>query len=94
MLCFFDMIVHQAHTFSDINDLLQVKPCGGGGTNYECIFEYVERNMDGNSLVNIVIFTDGEAEFLDERMANNIPVLWLFSEKGVRPGWGKYAYVE
>lgn len=94
VLCFFDMIVHQAHTFSDINDLLQIKPCGGGGTNYECIFEYVERNMDGNSLANIVIFTDGEAEFPDERMANNIPVLWLFSEKGVRPVWGKYAYVE
>lgn len=94
VLCFFDMRVYNPVYFSDIGNLLQIKPCGGGGTNYDCIFDYVGRTMTIGAPANIVIFTDGEATFPDESAANNIPVLWLFSNKGVRPAWGKYAYVE
>jgi len=94
VLCFFDMRVHNPMPFSDIGDLLRIKPCGGGGTNYDCIFDYVGRTMTIGAPANIVIFTDGEAEFPEESMANNIPVLWLFSNQGERPPWGKYAYVE
>lgn len=94
VLCFFDVRVHDSMLFSDIGSLFQIKPCGGGGTNYECIFDYVGRMISADALANIVIFTDGEATFPDESMANNIPVLWLFSNKSVRSPWGKYAYVE
>ncbi len=94
VLCFFDMRVYNPTYFSDIDDLIQIKPCGGGGTSYDCIFEYVGRDITGNVPANIVIFTDGEASFPEEAAANNIPVLWLFSDREVRPPWGKYAYVE
>ena len=93
-LCFFDQRVYKPIAFSDIDELLRVRPCGGGGTSYECIFDYVSKNMPNEAPANIVIFTDGDAHFPDETVANNIPVLWLFSDRGVRPPWGKYAYVE
>lgn len=94
VLCFFDVRVHNPMPFSDIEDLLRIKPCGGGGTNYDCIFDYVERIMRIGTPNNIVIFTDGVAKFPEESAANNIPVLWLFSNQGIKPPWGKYAYVE
>jgi len=94
VLAFFDVSVHTPKCFSDVGNLLQIKPCGGGGTNYKCIFDFVNRTMTNGTLANIVIFTDGKAEFPDVNIANNIPVLWLFSNKEVIPPWGKYAYVE
>lgn len=94
VLCFFDMVVHGQTYFSDVTDLLQIKPYGGGGTDFNCIFEYINRSFENSQITNVVIFTDGEAEFPDEGMASNTPVLWLFTEKGVKPPWGKYAYVE
>lgn len=93
VLAFFDMKVYTPVPFSDISDLLQIKPHGGGGTSFHCFFDYIKRNMLNNPPVNIVIFTDGQAEFPGELAANNIPVLWLFSDRGVTPPWGKYAYV-
>ena len=94
ILCFFDTRVHQPMPFSSIGDLLCIHPYGGGGTNYHCIFDYVSRTMTVGAPANIVIFTDGEAEFPKESAANNIPVLWLFSNQEVTPPWGKYAYVD
>ncbi|MDY4975828.1 MAG: VWA-like domain-containing protein [Clostridia bacterium] len=94
VLGFFDTRGYAPIHFSDISNLLQIKPHGGGATSFHCIFDYIERNMSNPPPVNIVIFTDGQAEFPDESAANNIPVLWLFSDKNVAPPWGKYAYVE
>ena len=41
VLCFFDVRVYSPVPFSDTGDLLRIKLCGGGGTNYDCIFDYV-----------------------------------------------------
>ena len=94
ILGLFDMKVHDPVRFSDVSDLLQIVPRGGGGTSFHCVFDYIKKNMMNDPPVNIVIFTDGHAEFPDESDADNIPVLWLFSDKGIVPPWGKYAYVE
>ena len=93
-LGFFDMRVYTPISFVDIGELLQIKPRGGGGTDFNCIFNYVRRNLTNDPPVDIVIFTDGQADFPDETAANNIPVLWLFSDRSVVPPWGKYAYVD
>lgn len=93
-LGFFDIRVYTPVRFSDIGDLLQIKPRGGGGTDFNCIFDYVQRNLTSDPPVDIVIFTDGKAEFPKETAAGNIPVLWLFSSKSAVPPWGKFAYVE
>ncbi|MDD6175999.1 MAG: VWA-like domain-containing protein [Firmicutes bacterium] len=92
ILGFFDMQVYPPVPFSNIGDLLQIRP-RGGGTSFHCVFDYIRRNMSDDPPVNIVIFTDGQAEFPDESAAGNIPVLWLFSDRRVVPPWGKYAYV-
>ena len=94
VLCFFDVKVHTPIYFSGIDDLLKMKPCGGGGTSYARVFDYIESFFTGDRIAEVVIFTDGEAEFPEETVANNIPVLWLFTNRGVRPPWGKYAYID
>lgn len=93
-LVFFDMRVYTPISFDDVGDLPRIKPRGGGGTDFNCIFNYARKNFTNDSPVDIVIFTDGQACFPDETAANNIPVLWLFSNRNVIPPWGKYAYVD
>jgi len=91
---FFDEKVYTPTYFSNVDNLKDIKPYGGGGTDFKCIFDYIKRNMGNNPPENIVIFTDGQASFPDVTVTNNIPVLWLLSEVDVVPAWGKYAYVE
>ena len=43
--------------------------------------------------VSIVILTDGYAPFPPERMAMDIPVLWLINNEDVTPPWGKVARI-
>lgn len=93
-LGFFDMRVYTPISFVNIGELLQIKPRGGGGTDFNCIFNYIRKNLTNDPPVDIVIFTDGQADFPNEAVANNIPVLWLFSDRSVVPPWGKYAYVD
>ena len=88
------MRVYTPISFVNIGELLQIKPRGGGGTDFNCIFNYIRKNLTNDPPVDIVIFTDGQADFPDEAVANNIPVLWLFSDRSVVPPWGKYAYVD
>ena len=42
---------------------------------------------------NVVILTDGRAEFPEEAEAGQIPVLWLLTDRAKKPPFGKYAYV-
>ena len=39
----------------------------------------------------IIILTDGYAPFPKEKLANDIPVLWLINNQDVTPPWGKVA---
>lgn len=94
VLGFFDTQVYTPVYFSDISNLLQIIPQGGGGTSFYCAFDYIKKNMASNPPANIVIFTDGQAEFPNETAADNIPVLWLFSSKHITAPWGKFAYIE
>ena len=94
MLGFFDSRVYAPKEFTDGQELLKIKPVGGGGTSFRGIFKYIEENMANERLADIVIFTDGEAEFPDVTTVGNIPVLWLLSNKTIIPPWGAYAYVE
>ncbi len=93
MLGFFDTAVYPPTPFADMEDLQQITPIGGGGTDYHCIFRYVRRCMPIPPS-SIVIFTDGQCEFPEEAEADNIPVLWLFTEPNMEAPWGRSAYVE
>ena len=91
-LGFFDTVVYQPMPFSDIHDLQQIVPIGGGGTNYHCIFQYIRRFIH-DPPSTLVIFTDGQCEFPKESEALGIPVLWLFTESDAVAPWGRSAYV-
>lgn len=87
---FFDVRVYEPVSFENLIDLEALIPKGGGGTSYDCIFEYIQKTV-GESPLSIVIFTDGDASFPGEEAAMGIPVLWLFTnEKAVAP-WGRSA---
>lgn len=93
-LGYFDAAVIPPKAFEDEATLLRIPPCGGGGTDFLCIFEYVRTFMAEHPPAYIVILTDGIAPFPPESVTGGIPVLWLLNNDMVRPPWGKVAHME
>ena len=73
--------------------LLAVYSGGGGGTDFQIIFEYVQKHMQEKLPACIIILTDGFAPFPKEKLAGGIPVLWLLNNDEVDPPWGKIARI-
>lgn len=94
LLGFFDAAVIPPTPFSDEDEFMVIKPKGGGGTDFEVIFKYVDDHMTDEPPASIIILTDGYAPFPDEEKANGIPVLWLLNNNNVDPPWGKIARIE
>lgn len=92
-LGFFDAVVVEPIPFEDEEEFKIIRPKGGGGTSFDIIFDYVEKEMEDEPPVSIVILTDGYAPFPDESRANGIPVLWIINNKEVTPPWGKIARI-
>ena len=69
-----------------------IRPAGGGGTDFQIIFEYVATHME-KLPASIIILTDGYAPFPQEKLAMDIPVLWLLNNENVEPPWGKVARI-
>lgn len=94
-LGFFDAKVIKPVPFSSIDELKIIRPYGGGGTSFECIFNYVNNNWEESEPpASIIILTDGYAPFPEENIAKGIPVLWIINNKEVTPPWGKIARIE
>ena len=92
-LGFFDAAIIEPQPFESVDDVLKIKPVGGGGTDFQIIFEYVHQYMEDNPPVCIIIMTDGYAPFPKEHLARDIPVLWLIDNDNVDPPWGKIARI-
>jgi predicted metal-dependent peptidase len=80
--------------FSSVDEVLKIMPKGGGGTSFKCVFEYVDEHMKYDPPACIIMLTDGHGNWPDERMANDIPVLWLLTNDFVNPPWGKIARIK
>lgn len=93
-LGFFDAAIIEPKPFESVEDVLQIKPAGGGGTDFQIIFEYVHQHMQDNLPACIIILTDGYAPFPKEHLAKDIPVLWLIDNDQVEPPWGKVARIK
>lgn len=93
-LGFFDAAIVEPIEFNDVDELLRIKPMGGGGTDFEIIFEYIAQHMETEPPACIIILTDGYAPFPQEHLANGIPVLWLLNNDEIEPPWGKVARVQ
>ena len=90
-LGFFDATVVEPVPFEDEDEFKIIRPKGGGGTSFHIIFEYVEKFMQDELPVSIVILTDGFAPWPKEADALGIPVLWVINNDQANPPWGKVA---
>lgn len=93
-LGFFDAAIIEPKPFENEENLKIIRPAGGGGTDFQIIFEYVWRFMADRLPASIIILTDGYAPFPQEKLAGGIPVLWLLNNDKVEPPWGKIARIE
>lgn len=91
-LGFFDAAVTEPLPFENEEELLAIRPVGGGGTSFDVVFRYVRERME-TPPSSIVILTDGYAPFPDESAAAGIPVLWLLTTEDVEPPFGKVAHI-
>ena len=87
-LGFFDAAVVPPVEFSSVDELKLIKPKGGGGTSFACVFDYIRDEMQDRRPAAIVILTDGEAPFPEESASDGIPVLWVVTTDKEIP-WGK-----
>lgn len=90
---FFDAAVIEPQPFENEEEFRVIRPAGGGGTDFQIIFEYVDQHMRETPPASIIILTDGYAPFPNETLANGIPVLWLINNEQVNPPWGKIARI-
>ena len=92
-LGFFDAAIVEPKPFENEEEFRIIKPAGGGGTDFQIIFEYVHKYMSDKLPASIIILTDGFAPFPKEKLAMGIPVLWLLNNEEVEPKWGKVARI-
>lgn len=93
ILHFFDFDVKKkTYNFDDVyGDLSKIIPVGGGGTSFEAVFKYVNANRKKyNNVKGIIIMTDGECPYPNEKITKGTPVLWIFTTRGNEPPFGRY----
>ena len=93
-LGFFDAVIVEPQPFENEDEFRIIRPKGGGGTDFQIIFEYVHQYMEDDPPESIIILTDGYAPFPKEHLAMGIPVLWLLNNEEVEPPWGKVARIK
>lgn len=93
-LGFFDAAIVKPKPFANEEEFKVIRPAGGGGTDFQIIFEYVHKYMSDKPPASIIVLTDGFAPFPQEKLANGIPVLWLLNNDEVNPPWGRVARIK
>lgn len=70
-----------------VNNMHKIDVIGSGGTNFECIFEYLKKNQ--NKYDGILIFTDGYAPEVNLKYKLRTKLCWIiYDNEGVQP-WMK-----
>ena len=76
---FFDSEVRRVVPITSAENLLHLTPYSGGGTSFQCIFDYVREHMADNTPSEIVIMTDGK------RISKNMKRLPAYLCSGCSP---------
>ncbi len=70
-----------------VYNIHKIEVIGRGGTNFECIFEYIKKNQ--NKYDGILIFTDGYAPEVNLKYKLRTKLCWIiYDNEGVQP-WMK-----
>jgi predicted metal-dependent peptidase len=93
-LGFFDAAIIEPIHFENVRELRNIRAAGGGGTDFQIIFEYVAIYMQDDMPASIIILTDGYAPFPQQKLTMGIPVLRLINNEDVHPPWGKTARIK
>ena len=91
---FFDAGVANVVEFDYDTDITKIVPYGGGGTDFNAIFKYVQKNMMDNLPSSIIILTDGCCPWPKEKDTLGIPVLWIINNEEMTPPFGKVARIK
>lgn len=91
---FFDAMAYPLHDVEEVNDVLALKPEGGGGTDVNPCFEYISKNLNEDEVVGIIFITDGYFHWYDESIANGIPTLWIINNEQQEAKWGISAVLD
>lgn len=92
-LGFFDTQIYDPVPFGEERDLLNIRPKGGGGTDFGIVFSYIADQMQNEEISGIIILTDGLCSFPEEPAAGGKPVLWAITGDKVIPPWGKFVKI-
>lgn len=93
-LSFFDTHVTNPVEFDDVDSLYDITPSGGGGTSFHCIFNYMQEHMSDNLPAAVIIMTDGYASYPDEKMAMDVPVMWILIDNPKDMPWGVSVHID
>jgi len=91
-LGFFDSKAYPPTEFNDITSLMEIKPIGGGGTDFNVPFNFVNDNDEFNNIKCIIMLTDGYCNFPSNQITD-IPVIWLITTEGITAPWGTSIYL-
>jgi predicted metal-dependent peptidase len=84
-----DVAGHEVYKKEELDKLVHnTKPRGGGGTQVDCVFEYIEK-VKLNPIV-VLIMTDGYTPYPSVFAR---PVLWAMTSN-VQAPWGKTIYIK
>lgn len=104
-IIFADSDVASVYDFETIDDILKVKPAGGGGTNFTPAIKYAMDKKDSNEwdVAGLVYLTDLYGSHSDDEVnKDTVPfdVLWISTTpedsipKSYYPDYGKVTYLE
>jgi predicted metal-dependent peptidase len=80
-----DADVQNVDELEDVQDIMNVKPKGGGGTEVQPVFDWINKSKEDPDM--FIGFTDGYVTF--PAAAPKYPVIWASSTKGqVQYPWG------
>jgi hypothetical protein len=90
----FDTEVYNAQQFDseNLDDINSYEIKGGGGTDFDCVFNYLKENEIEPK--RLVIFTDGYpcGSWGDEQYCDTVFI--IHGSTNIVPPWGQYAYYE
>ncbi len=92
-ISFFDTRVTEPIDFCTVDELNDIVPKGGGGTQFSCIFDYMRDNMQDDLPEAVIVMTDGYSYYPQEDEALGIPVLWIIVENDKDAPWGTTIHI-
>lgn len=93
---FFDSMPYEPVAFTSAEELVKITPKGNGGTDFDRVLNKIaEYQEKGDYNFSGVIFcTDGYDTFPTKNPIEDIPLLWLMTNKQVVPPYGRYTVLD